>query len=211
MMIPILKFKKNAAMTMAEVLVGAAVGSIVLGALIVGTSALQRAFSANSQMARSDADLVRVADYISKDIRNATSVTPGTGANTGSADSVILTLSTVDYFDRKGTPSNASDDVANNPTLTRSGVTYGASAINVRYLKSGSRIAREVTRTDNGAQSTSVTWIADAVSTLSVKFDTNQIAMISSSSATYFRVPTSGKPLPSTTFVMASQSKNQIP
>ncbi len=198
-------------MTISEVLVGAAVGSIVMGALIIGTSSLQRAFSANSKLARSNSDLVRVADYMSRDIRNATSVSPGTGANSTSGETVILRLSTVDYYNRNGTPSNASDDVANSPILTRTGVTYGASAIAIRYLKSGSRIAREVTRTDNGVSSTSVTWIADAVSALAVTFDANQIAMISSSSATYFRVSSSGKPLPSTTFAMTSQPKNQIP
>lgn len=198
-------------MTIAETVVGAAVGSIVLGALIVGTSALHRAFSANSQLASSDADLVRVADYISRDIKNATSISPGSGANAGSADSVILTLSTVDYFDRKGTPSNGSDDTANSPTLTRSGVTYGGSAIDVRYLKYGSRIAREVTRTDNGAKNTAVNWIADAVSSISVTFDANRVATISSSSTTYYRVPSAGRTLPSTTFVMASHAKNQTP
>lgn len=210
-MIPILKFRKNAAMMMVELLVGAAVGSIVLGALLVGTSALHRAFSANSQLARSDGDLVRVADYLARDIQNATSVSVANGANSGAADSVILTLSMVDYFDRKGTPGNASDDVANSPVLTRSGVTYGASAIDVRYLKSGSRIAREVTRTDNGAKVTSLTWIADAVNSLSVTFDADGAAIIASSSASYYRVPSTAKTLPSTTFVMASRTRNSAP
>ncbi len=198
-------------MTMSEVLVGAAVGSIVLGALMVGTSALQRAFSANSQLASSEADLMRVADYMSKDIRNATSVTPGGTANGTSGETVILRLSTVDYYDRKGTPSNSTDDTPISPVLTRTGVAYGASPVTIRYLKSGNRIARELTRTDNGVSTTSVTWIADAVSSLAVTFDANQVATISSSSATHFRISSSGKPLPSTTFVMASQSKNQTP
>lgn len=210
-MLPILRFKTKSAMTMSEVLIGAAVGCIVMGALVVGTSALQRAFSANSQLARSDSDLVRVADYMSRDIRNATSVTPGGAAGPSSTNQVILTLSMSDYYDRKGTPNNAADDVANSPVLTRSGVTYGASPVIVRYLKSGSRIGREVTRTDNGASGASVTWIADAVSTLSVTLDADRVATIASSSATYYRVPSAGKTTPSTTFVMASQARNQTP
>ncbi len=198
-------------MTLPEVVVGAAIGAIVIGALMVGAVALQRAFSANSQLARSDSDLVRVADYMSKDIRNATSVTAGATTSPAPGETVILRISTVDYYDRKGTPNNPADDVANTPVLTRTGVSYGTRPVAIRYLKSGSRIAREVTRTDNGVNTTSVSWIADAVNDLTVTFDANQVATITSASDMHYRISSTGKPLRSTAFVITSQSKNQTP
>src|SRR4051812_38163379 len=135
--------RRIAAFTLVEMLVGASVASVIMGGLMVATIALQRSFSASDRMAAAQSDLARVADYMAKDIRNATSVsTPGTSG-------VLLTLTTAEFT------SSVS------PTLGRTGATYGSSPITIRYLKSDRRILREVTRGPAGATVVSSTWIAD--------------------------------------------------
>ena len=51
--------------------VAAAVASLVLGGLMVGSVALQRSYSASDQLCRAQADLLRVTDYIARDVRKA--------------------------------------------------------------------------------------------------------------------------------------------
>ncbi len=190
--------------TLAEVLIGAAVSAIILGGLLTGSIALQRSFSASDRLARAHADLLRVSDYLARDIRNATSINP-TATST-----VLLSLTTGDYFDRRGT-SNLADDVANMPTLGRTGATYGANPLTIRYLREGTRILREVKRVDAGVTTTSSTQIADNVENLTVTLAADGKATITSDTAMRYRTRKTNAPSPSLSLVMASQPRNPTP
>ena len=186
-------------------LIGAAVASIILGGLMVGTVALQRSFSASDRLARTQADLHRVADYMARDIRNATSISATANP------SVLLTVTAADYYNRRGTPDNLADDVANDPTLGRTGATYGTNPVTIRYLRSGARILREVSRVDAAGPAISTTWIADNVENLAVAMDAEGTATITSASAMHYGIRKAGTPSPSVSFVMASQPRNPTP
>ena len=188
--------------TLPEVLIATVAASVVMGGLMTGSIALQRSFSASDRMARTQSDLHRVADYMARDIRNATSI------NTTATASVVLTLTTSDYYDRRGTPNNRADDVPNSPTLGRSGATYGTNPVTIRYLRSGTQIFREVSQVNAGASSTSTTQIADNVENLSVAVDAEGIATITSTSPMQYGRRTDGSPSRSISFVMASLPRN---
>jgi len=199
------RLRRIAGFTLAELLVGAAAASILLGGLMTGSIAIQRAFSANDKLARAQSDLLRVADYMTRDIRNATTV------DTTATSTVLLTVTVSDYYDRKGTPNNRADDVPNAPVLGRTGATYGASPITIRYLKSGTRIGREVSQVDAGVTTKSTTWIADHVDTLTVAVDAKGTATFTSATAmTYSRRKAGSKTL-SESFVMTAKPRNPAP
>ena len=187
--------------TLPEVLIGAAVASIVLGGMMAGSVMLQRSFSASDRLARSHADLTRVADYMSRDIRNATSI------DTTPSPSVLLTVTLADYYDRRGTPNNLTDDIPNNPTLGRTMATYGGNPVTIRYLRSGTRVGREVSRTDAGT-TTSTAWIADNVDNFTLTLDAKRTATMTSSSAMRYARRKAGAQSPSLSFVMVSQPRN---
>ena len=190
-----------AGFTLPEVLIGAAVASIVLGGMMAGSVMLQRSFSASDRLARNHADLTRVADYMSRDIRNATSIDATPSA------SVLLTVTLADYYDRRGTPGNLTDDIPNNPTLGRTMATYGGNPVTIRYLRSGTRVGREVSRTDAGT-TTSTAWIADNVDNFTLTLDAKRTATMTSSSAMRYARRKAGAQSPSLSFVMVSQPRN---
>lgn len=199
------RFRRLAAFTLAEVMIAGALGSIVLGGLMTASLAIQRSLSANDQLSRAQSDLLRVADYMSRDIRNSTSV------NTTATSSVLLTVTMGDYYNRNGTPANVADDVANAPTLGRTGAIYGSSPVTIRYLKSGTRIGREVSRVDAGATTVTTTWIADNVDALAVTGDADGKFTLTSAAAMKYGIRTAGSLSRSLSFVMASKPRNPTP
>jgi type II secretory pathway component PulJ len=188
--------------TLPEVLIAAAVASIVLGALMMGSVMLQRSYSASDKLCRAQADLLRVSDYISRDVRNATTIDAATTAP------VLLSLTTGDYYDRRGTPNNTRDDVPYNPVLGRDGVTYGSDAVTIRYVRSGTGIVRQITRVDSGASNTSTTRIADNVDNLAVAVDSQGTTTITTSTAPRYGRRAAGTASPLISIVMVSKPRN---
>lgn len=197
--------RARAGATLVEVLIGTTAASMILGALMIGSIALQRSFSASNQLANTQADLARVADYIARDIRNATSFTAAPNSST------ILSVTVGDYYNRRGTPNDPTDDISNSPTLGRTGAVYGSAPVTIRYGRNGNRIFREVSRVDGGATTTSVTWLADDVRDLAVTVDAEGNATVSTASTINYRVPRVGAAFSSVSLVMASQSRNPKP
>ena len=194
-----------AAFTIAEVLIAGAVASIILGGLMTGSIAIQRSFAASDRLARAQSDLHRVADYMARDIRNSTSV------DTTATSSVLLTVTTGDYYDRRGTPGNLADDVPNAPVLGRTGASYGTNPVTIRYVRNGTRIARQVSKVDAGTTATATTWIADNVDALTVGIDANGTVTFTSATAMNYSRPKAGIESSSLSFVMASQPRNLTP
>lgn len=65
-----------AAMTLAEMIVSAAAGSIILAAILTCGVALQRSLMAVEDYSTADGDQLRVLDYVAMDCRRAMSATP---------------------------------------------------------------------------------------------------------------------------------------
>jgi type II secretory pathway component PulJ len=191
--------------TLPEVLIAAVAASIVLGGLMMGSVALLRSFSASDRLARTQGDLHRVADYMARDIRNATSV------DTTPSGTTLLTVNSSDYYNRNGTPNNIADDVPNSPTLGRTAASWGGSPVTIRYRKTGSQILRDVTRVDAGVSTTATTQIADNVQNLTIAVNAAGTATITSTSPVQYGRRKDGAPSPSISFVMAAQSRNPTP
>ena len=188
-----------------EVLIAVATSAIVFGGLMIGSIALQRSFSASERLANAQADLHRVADYMARDFRNATTI------NATATATVLLTVTMPDYYNRGGTPTNLADDLAHNPVLGRTGATYGANPVTIRYLKTGPRIFRAVTQVDGGASTTATTQIADNVETLTVTLDGEGAATINATSPVAYGRRKTEAQAPSIAFVMVSQPRKPTP
>jgi len=142
-----LSFRKSRlAYTLLEMMMAVASSSVVLAALTTAGVALQRSFAAVEGYSLSEADQLRVSDFIALDVRRARTVSVNAG---------ILTLTIPDYY-------NAHND---SPTWTNStpvglvddgygGFTYGtdgavAGTVTIRYYQQGVNFIREVAGTPN--------------------------------------------------------------
>jgi hypothetical protein len=150
--------KSCSAFTLVELMMAVGSGSIMLAALITAAVALERSFAAVEGYSISEADQLRVSDYIALDVRRALSASVSGGT---------LTLTIPNYY-------NAHND---NPSWTNAtpvgliddgygGFTYGtgstlAGSITIRYYQQGASFIREVAGTPsiiaNNVSSFSVT------------------------------------------------------
>ena len=115
------------AFTLSELMVSIAVISLIFAVLLTGSIALQRSFNASMKYVKSQAEQVRVLDYMSMDLRRALTVS--------TANSQLL-LTIPDYYDANGNPRM--------PSITDGYAVYGsaANAVSIRYYKDGSSIMR---------------------------------------------------------------------
>ncbi|HXP35842.1 MAG TPA: hypothetical protein VN827_09875 [Chthoniobacterales bacterium] len=147
--------RSETAFTLAETLVATAAASLVLGGLIMTSVAMQRSFSAAVAYATAEGDQLRFSDYVALDCRRATwaGVANGVTINGISTDNV-LTLTIPDYYnsyDANGNPYPSPDtspapspaSQPKNPTLVNNAVTYGGTALTIRYYAQGNRFYRE--------------------------------------------------------------------
>jgi hypothetical protein len=156
--------RSKAAFTLAETLVASAAASLVLGALITTSVALQKSFSAAVAYATAQGDQLRFSDYVALDCRRATNACAGTLINgvctpppviiNGISTNNVLTLTIPDYYDSYDTngnpypcpetspaPSPASHP--KDPTLVNNAVTYGGTPRTIRYYAQGNQFYRE--------------------------------------------------------------------
>lgn len=197
-----LKRYSVAGFSITEVMLAMTVGSLMMGGLMAGSTALRRTFDASDQQSKAEADANRLIDYVARDLRCATTV------NTAANGSVLLTLTKNDYYDRRGTPNDASDDIPNTPTLGRYSATYGGNPMTIRYLQSGSRICREVAQIDGGATTTTTAWIADNINNFSVSLDAQKIATVTATFATRYRTRVGDPQAPTTALTRKINPRN---
>jgi Tfp pilus assembly protein PilW len=129
--------------TLVEMMMALACGSLILAAVLTASIALQRSFVAVEGYSMSEGDQLRVQDYIAMDCRRCTSA---------AVANAILTLTVPNYYDNSGNPI----DVTYNGTT----FAYGPGSTTIKYYQSGSNFVREV----NGVQKA----IATNVSTFTV-------------------------------------------
>ena len=131
----------NKGFTLPELLIGAAVSTMMLTGLITATIALQRSYKASEYYAEATADQVRALDYITRDTRGALTATVSPDGNS-------LTLTLPAYYtayDAEGNPASGATTVV--PTISPNNDTnYGTTAqqLTVLYTVSSGKLIRQV-------------------------------------------------------------------
>jgi len=160
-------------MTLVEVMMSAAAGSLVLGAILTAGVALQRSYMAVEAYSTAGGDQLRVLDYVALDCRRAMSATmagltgttpqisQGSWVNTGGTTTtdnrgvVRITGGTGQWVPSGTGPTSlilalpSYYDSANsyaplNPTLTTGAITYGTGSVFVIYYQDGNNFDRRV-------------------------------------------------------------------
>jgi prepilin-type N-terminal cleavage/methylation domain-containing protein len=126
------------AMTLPEVMVAAAILSLVMASLVVGVSTLQRTFRASQHHSKSQIEQARLLDYVARDLRRALEVSVDTFEG-----SSRINIQIPDYYDEKDTPNDSSDDVPRQARIVGRNIEYGSAPVLVTYYKSGSTIFRD--------------------------------------------------------------------
>jgi hypothetical protein len=149
--------RSKGAFTLTETLVASAAASLVLGALMASSVALQKSFSATEAYATAEGDQLRFSDYVALDCRRALSASVANGVviNGISTDNV-LTLTIPEYYDSYDTNPTKPDGRPNdnfgnplpasqpkNPTMVSNSATYGGTPRAIRYYAQGSQFYRE--------------------------------------------------------------------
>jgi len=164
--------------TLLEVIIAAAVTSMMFTALLSTSVSLQRSFAASDQYSSAKADQMRTIDYIVRDLRAALTITL-------TGDSQKLSVTLPDYhqsYDSQGNPVGAPVT----PTLTGSTVDYGdpLKPVTVSYSVRGKSLIREVTigRTNTTSRSVIGTGVSrfdmafgqlDSIMNVSLTFSTS--------------------------------------
>jgi hypothetical protein len=135
--------------TLTEVIISAAVMSAMLAVMAIAGTSLQRSFWAGTNYTTAHADQMRVLDYITRDLRNARTVTVTNGGTR-------LALTLPEDYDAFGNPRD--------PYIVDGKVVYGdpTVSITVAYYEENNRFIREL----NGVKIV----IADETGPLDVDF-----------------------------------------
>ena len=134
------------AFTLVETMVGAAIGSMILAALMLGSVALLRSYKAVEGYSDASISQARILDYIARDVRRATSVAV-------LQNPTRLALTIPDQY----ATATATDRTFRTPTVGTTGVTYGSGTVNVAFFLSG----KDFIRQERGVNSTIATNVSD--------------------------------------------------
>ena len=144
------RLRSKGGFTLAELLIGVTVSTIILAGLIGATIALQRSYKASEYYSQAAADQVRALDYIVRDTRGAISAVPS-----GTGDSLTLTLPAYySAYDAEGNPAigavpvpplvNGYNDTSYGITAGRMTVVYSViSGKLIRQVKVGAAAAAQ--------------------------------------------------------------------
>ena len=138
--------KSSPAFTILETMMAVGSTSIMMAALITAGVTLQRSFAAIEGYSISEADQLRVSDYIALDVRRALSASVANGT---------LTLTIPNYYNAhndnpswaNATPTGLIDD-GYGGFIYGTGSTF-AGSITIRYYQQGASFIREVAGTPN--------------------------------------------------------------
>ena len=114
-----------AAWTLTEILVASAIASLMTGGLVTGAMTLQRSFIASRHHLDSQAQQMRLMDFMTLDLRRALTV-QATGGQ--------LAMTIPDYYETDGAPRD--------PRISGGLAVYGTTPVNISYYKTGTTIYR---------------------------------------------------------------------
>ena len=151
--------------TLGEMSVALGVSSLIFAALIFAGATLRRSFTAADQYSQATNDQMRAIDYITRDLREAWTITV-------SADAQTLTITLPDCYNNydadgnpTGNPWDPSDTNLKAPTVSGATVNYGdpTKPITVSYYVSNQKIVRQQWWYVAGVQRTASNVIASDV------------------------------------------------
>ena len=157
--------RKQAGMTLTEVLISAVIISLAMGTLLTGSIALQRSFAASTQFAIAQSNQTRAIDYLTRDIRRSITMT-----SPSASVPVSLTI-----------PSYYTAGVPRDPVRVGSGVGYGNNPITINYKLENGNLIRE----EDGVQQV----IAEGISECSTVLGADGVATVKVSFTPRFRLP----------------------
>ena len=155
-------------MSLVEMMMSVACGSLVLAAVITAGVALQRSFMAVEGYSISQGDQLRVLDYIAMDCRRALSA---------SVANNTLTVTVPVYYDSNSDPKT--------PALTNGALSYGTGSVTITYSRSGSNFNRRIVVSDSGGTTTSDTTAAIATNVASFTVSPQDLTSSVSCSITF--------------------------
>jgi len=159
--------RKQAGMTVTEVLVSAVILSLAMGTLVTGSIALQRSFAAATQFAIAQSSQARAIDYLTRDIRRSITMT-----SPGASGPISVTI-----------PSYYASGLPRDPVRVYGNVSYGNDSITIDYKVEDGNLIRE----ENGVRQV----VADGISGCSVLLGEDGVATIKVSFTPQFRLPNS--------------------
>ncbi len=136
-------FKTNAGFTLSEMMIGLSISSVIMGAALTSTVALQKSFNAVDNYFATHMQQIRIVDYLNRDVKRGLAVTT-------SIDRQSVTVSVPNYIiqagDAEAVANPSSIGTPRTPTITNSAaglqVNYTASPTTVVYSISGMSILR---------------------------------------------------------------------
>lgn len=160
----------EAGFTLAEMLVGIGAATLILIALILGSISLQRSFAGGDQYATAQDSQLRVMDYLTRDLRRASSVTV-------SGDGSQVSVTVPDYYDKydaNGNPSTLPtvNSQPREPTVTNGTLTFGTYSPIITYFvdPTTNSLIRQIDWQASGVAKQSRTTIADSIQNFQLNF-----------------------------------------
>jgi Tfp pilus assembly protein PilW len=157
------RLRGQGAFTLAEMMVGMAAGALILLGLTLASISLQRSFSSGDAYATAQDSQLRVMDYLTRDLRRASTATP-------SGDGTQVTLTVPDYYDSydaSGNPSPRSsvNSQPRDPVLTTGAPVFGSyNPIITYYVDTTTQsLIRQIDWQVSGVAKQSKTVIADGI------------------------------------------------
>ena len=142
----------------------------MLTALVLGAVALQRSYSASDQYAKAQNSQLRVMDYLTRDLRRASTVYPLN-------DPTQISLQVPDYYDTYDATGNPStlpnvNSQPRDPTITSGSPVFGPNPLTITYYRDVNTLSlmRQVKWTAGGVAKQSDTVIADGVQNFETSF-----------------------------------------
>jgi prepilin-type N-terminal cleavage/methylation domain-containing protein len=112
--------------TLTELMMAAAISGVLVTGLLIGAASIQRSYFASRHHVDSQAQQMRLMDFMNLDLRRALSVT---------TESERLVVRIPDFYGNDGEPRD--------PQIVRGQAIYGATPKKVEYYREGSAIFRK--------------------------------------------------------------------
>jgi hypothetical protein len=130
--------RKRAAFALTEILVTSAAASIMMAALSAGVITMKRTFVVNLGAAESESEMMRLADYLSMDLRRAETISTGSDAEGNS----VLTVTLPDCYE-SDEPSNPGYRQLRAAAIVDGTVVYGTgNPVTVQYKLAAGDVRR---------------------------------------------------------------------
>ena len=112
--------------TLTELMMAVTISSVMVAGLLVGAVSIQRSYFASRHHVDSQAQQIRLMDYMNLDLRRALSVT---------TESERLIIKIPDFYDDRGEPRD--------PQIVRGQAIYATTPKTVEYFREGSAVYRK--------------------------------------------------------------------